>query len=119
MCGVGGLWNFGRERVERTQLNTLATRLAHRGPDGVGYFTDQDFGLIVARLAIIDPAGSAQPIYSRDGRWILAGNGEIYNYRELRRELAARGCQFTTNGDLEVAIHLLALDGPLGLAQLR
>jgi asparagine synthase (glutamine-hydrolysing) len=76
----------------------------HRGPDGEGVYTDRHVGLAHTRLAIIDPAGGDQPFISEDGELVLVFNGEIYNYRELRTELAAAGCVFSTTSDTEVLL---------------
>lgn len=78
--------------------------MAHRGPDGSGVWTAPGVGLGHRRLSIIDLAGSPQPMHSPDGRAAIVFNGEIYNYRELRRELAAEGIQFRTDGDTEVIL---------------
>ncbi len=78
--------------------------MAHRGPDGSGVWTASGVGLGHRRLSIIDLAGSPQPMHSADGRAAIVFNGEIYNYRELRRELAAEGVQFRTDGDTEVIL---------------
>lgn len=78
--------------------------MAHRGPDGSGVWTAPGVGLGHRRLSIIDLAGSPQPMHSADGRAAIVFNGEIYNYRELRRELAADGAQFRTDGDTEVIL---------------
>lgn len=90
---------------------------AHRGPDGEGIYMDRapspaalDYPTVCAlghrRLAIIDPAGGAQPMVSEDGRTAALLNGEIYNFRELRAELRREGCRFRTDSDTEVLIHL-------------
>src|SRR5690606_25711506 len=78
--------------------------LVHRGADGSGGWTAPGVGLGHRRLAIIDLAGSPQPMHSADGRTVIVFNGEIYNYRELRRELEARGAAFRTDGDTEVIL---------------
>ena len=78
--------------------------MVHRGPDGAGLWTAPGVGLGHRRLSIIDLAGSPQPMHSADGRAVIVFNGEIYNYRELRRELAAEGATFRTDGDTEVIL---------------
>src|SRR5690349_14505885 len=79
--------------------------IRHRGPDGVGLYSDGAFGMAAARLAVIDVAGGDQPIGSEDGRYWVVQNGEIYNHIELRRELEALGHVFETECDTEVIVH--------------
>ncbi len=125
MCGIGGVV-LARECTDEqararlgAALDRLCDGLRHRGPDARGTFVSARAGLAHARLSIIDlsPTG-AQPMRSPDGRLVLAFNGEIYNFRELRRELEARGERFAGSSDSEVALRLLALDGPDALARL-
>lgn len=78
--------------------------LAHRGPDGSGVWTSQGVGLGHRRLSIIDVAGSPQPMHSISERLTISFNGEIYNFREVRKELGARGVAFRTEGDTEVIL---------------
>jgi len=78
--------------------------LAHRGPDGSGIWTAPGVGLGHRRLSIIDVAGSPQPMHSASERLVISFNGEIYNFRDLRKELEARGVQFKTEGDTEVIL---------------
>jgi asparagine synthase (glutamine-hydrolysing) len=100
----------------------LGRSLAHRGPDGEGcWLSDAAEVLLVhRRLAIIDPSPlGAQPMVSPDGRVRIVFNGEIYNHRELRLELEARGERFVTHSDTEVLLRLVALDGPTALSRVR
>ncbi len=85
--------------------------LAHRGPDDRGLWDDEVVTVGHRRLSIVDLRGSRQPMVDRSGRWVLTYNGEIYNYRELRRELEPRWT-FSTRGDTEVLLAGLALEGP-------
>jgi len=78
--------------------------MVHRGPDGAGVWTDHGVGLGHRRLSIIDLEGSPQPMHSSDKRTSIVFNGEIYNFRELRRELVGEGFQFQTEGDTEVIL---------------
>ncbi len=78
--------------------------MAHRGPDGAGVWTEHGVGLGHRRLSVIDVEGSPQPMLSADGRAVIAFNGEIYNFRELRRELERDGAKFRTSGDTEVIL---------------
>jgi asparagine synthase (glutamine-hydrolysing) len=116
MCGIAGLTNAAPPLLEE-----MVERLAHRGPDGHGIWTDPDvgLGLVHARLAIIDlTPGGQQPMLSPCGRYAIAFNGEIYNYRDLRRELEAQGERFTSSSDTEVLLRLLMRDGEGALAKL-
>src|SRR5438477_12594919 len=106
MCGITGQFNFQqREPVERETIVRMARSIAHRGPDDEGFFIAGPIGLGFRRLSIIDLAGGHQPM--SDGEetvWVIF-NGEIYNYRELRAELQAKGHHFRTNSDTEVIVH--------------
>lgn len=82
----------------------MCEALVHRGPDGAGVWTELGIGLGHRRLSIIDIEGSPQPMHSADGRAVIVFNGEIYNFRELRRELESAGARFTTSGDTEVIL---------------
>ena len=82
----------------------MCDAMVHRGPDGAGVWTAPGIGLGHRRLSIIDLAGSPQPMLSADGRAVIVFNGEIYNFQELRRELAQLGHAFRTEGDTEVIL---------------
>ncbi len=123
MCGLAGLVRFtAPEPGDERTAAILGAALAHRGPDGEGRYRSGDGRtlLVHRRLAIIDPsARAAQPMATPDGRFHLVYNGEAYNYRELRSRLLGRGVALTTESDTEVLLHLLALDGPAALADVR
>lgn len=107
MCGIAGFvraQEAGPEDLGR--VRTMCDRLAHRGPDGDGYLQDGPCVLGHRRLSIIDVAGGAQPLGNEDGSIQVVFNGEIYNYRELREELLARGHRLHTASDTEVLVHL-------------
>jgi asparagine synthase (glutamine-hydrolysing) len=105
MCGIAGIFDTrGFGPVEPARLEAMLAAAPHRGPDGRGTWTAPGVGLGHLRLAIIDLAGSPQPMASSDGQVMLVFNGEIYNFRELRRELQAGGAMFHTDGDSEVII---------------
>jgi asparagine synthase (glutamine-hydrolysing) len=115
MCGIAGyVGDVGRERLER-----MADRLGHRGPDDRGTFIGDGAGLAATRLAIIDLAGGHQPMASADGRRWIVSNGEIYNFRALGAELAARGHRLQTRSDTEVALHAFDAWGEKALDRLR
>jgi asparagine synthase (glutamine-hydrolysing) len=112
MCGVCGVYNFGtREPVDRAALQRATDRMAHRGPDDQGFYQDGDLGLGNRRLSIIDLPGGHQPLSNEDGTLWITFNGEIYNYRELREELGARGHRFRTSSDTEAIVHLYEDEG--------
>lgn len=94
------------------ELRRMVAMLGHRGPDGHGLYRDGALGLAHARLSIIDLGGGFQPIRNEDGSVWLSFNGEIFNYVELRRELAAAGHRFYTEGDSEVIVHCYEQHGP-------
>src|SRR5262249_47490799 len=94
--------------------------LAHRGPDGEGVWTAGHAGLAHRRLSIIDLRSvAAQPMSNEDGSICITFNGEIYNFRELRADLEARGYRFRTNSDTEVIVHAYAEYGRRCLERLR
>ncbi|KAB7627753.1 asparagine synthase (glutamine-hydrolyzing) [Alkalilimnicola sp. S0819] len=105
MCGIAGLLNpaLPPDALPETILGMLAA-IAHRGPDGTGYFVDDRCALGTTRLAIIDPQAGIQPMCDADERYWLVYNGEIYNYRELRHQLEALGARFRTESDTEVVL---------------
>jgi len=105
MCGIAGIFHFETPKpVDPKRVERMCDALVHRGPDGSGVWTAPGVGLGHRRLSIIDLAGSPQPMHSADGRAVIVFNGEIYNFGELRRELAGMGAQFKTEGDTEVIL---------------
>lgn len=108
MCGIAGLINLNGDPISPVLIQRMTDSIAHRGPDGEGQWVEGNVGIGHRRLAIIDlsPSGH-QPMQSPDGRWILTYNGEIYNFRELRLELEAKGHRFRTNTDSEVVLHAI------------
>ncbi|MDI3298720.1 MAG: asparagine synthase (glutamine-hydrolyzing) [Bacillota bacterium] len=101
MCGIAGFWGA----PDRRRLEAMTEVLRHRGPDDEGFFESPAASLGFRRLSIIDLAGGHQPMGNEDGRVQVAYNGEIYNFRELRAELAAAGHRFRTASDTEVIVH--------------
>ena len=106
MCGICGVIHFDGKPVTKELLRAMNDRLRHRGPDGAGYFIDGAVGLAMRRLSVIDIPGSDQPLGNEDESVVLVFNGEIYNYRDLRRDLGARGHRFRSDGDGEPVAHL-------------
>lgn len=104
MCGVCGLTGeiIDRDRV----IRRMTDKITHRGPDSSGFFENEDIAMGFRRLSIIDISQEGdQPIFNEDKSLVLTFNGEIYNYRELKQELIAKGHQFYTKTDSEVLIH--------------
>src|SRR5262245_9019867 len=113
MCGIAGIYAYlaPAPPVDGAELLRMSDRMASRGPDGSGLWQGKDgrVGFAHRRLAIIDLSdGGAQPMHSACGRFSITFNGEIYNYRELRAELQAKGCTFHSESDTEVLLQLYA-----------
>ncbi len=115
MCGICGYMGI----EDRDLVVKMADSLEHRGPDDSGYLHEGDVHLGHRRLSIIDLSGGAQPMSTPDGRLTIAFNGEIYNYRELRREMEQRGHRFTTHSDTEVLLRLYEERGADALGELN
>src|ERR671918_1189148 len=105
MCGIAGKLS-STAPVERPLLERMCGVIEHRGPDSRGLFLDGGVGLGVQRLRIIDLGTGDQPIFNEDRSVVVVLNGEIYNYKELRSDLRARGHSFATKGDTETIVHL-------------
>jgi len=121
MCGICGKVYFDPEHlVTEQEVLQMSHTLAHRGPDGEGVWANGHVGLAHRRLAIIDlRAVAAQPMSNADGSVWITFNGEIYNFRELRADLEARGYRFRTQSDTEVIIHAYEAYGRGCLERLR
>ncbi|HEX6996417.1 MAG TPA: XrtA/PEP-CTERM system amidotransferase [Gammaproteobacteria bacterium] len=106
MCGITGIVDLrGQRPIDERTLRRMNAALSHRGPDGDGFHVEPGVGFGHRRLSIIDLAGGAQPLYNEDGSVVVTYNGEIYNYRELVKELTALGHHFRTHCDTEVIVH--------------
>lgn len=120
MCGIAGIIDLkGSREINRAALKRMTDALAHRGPDGEGFFVDDGVGFGHRRLAIIDLAGGVQPMKSASGGGVLAFNGEIYNYRELARAFAQQNVSLRTNSDSEVLVEGLHREGRAYIEKLR
>jgi len=117
MCGICGVLHTGEpdRPVSEELLHRMCAVMTHRGPDDEGIYTDGGFGMGMRRLSIIDLSSGHQPILNETGRVAIVCNGEIYNFPELREDLVARGHTFSTNSDVEVAVHLYEEEGVEGL----
>ena len=106
MCGIAGIFHLATAKpVDPTRVRTMTDAMVHRGPDGGGVWTAPGVGLGHRRLAIIDLSTGDQPMTSADGAVTVVFNGEIYNFREVRKELEAAGAVFRTASDTEVILH--------------
>jgi asparagine synthase (glutamine-hydrolysing) len=120
MCGIVGVCYAESQReVERSALEAMAGAILHRGPDGGGYFSSPGVALGHRRLSIIDLEGGKQPLSNEDGSVQVVFNGEIYNYRELRKDLESRGHHLATSSDTEVLVHLYEEEGERLVERLR
>ncbi|MDE5879694.1 MAG: asparagine synthetase B, partial [Desulfovibrio sp.] len=122
MCGIAGMVRLDGAALSpgvTRALKTMTDSMAARGPDGEGFWREGPAALGHRRLSIIDLAGGHQPMLSADGRFCVVHNGEIYNFRELRRVLAARGARFRTDSDTEVVLAAYAEWGEDCLSRLE
>ena len=111
MCGIHGIYWLDGQGIPPQMLTAMGNVTTHRGPDDEGMYIDGACGIAMRRLSIIDLAGGHQPLSNVAQTLWLVCNGEIYNYRELRAELQAKGYQFKTGSDSEVLIHLYDAEG--------
>jgi len=118
MCGICGILN-SKKMVEEETLKRMASILSHRGPDDEGYYLKKNIGLGHRRLNIIDLETGHQPIHNEDSSIWIVFNGEIYNYKDLRKDLEERKHRFYTNTDTEVIIHLYEEKGADCVKDLR
>lgn len=103
MCGIAGFMGQVENRAD--VIRNMTEVITHRGPDSDGFFTDENISMGFRRLSIIDLGAGHQPIYNEDKSLVLTFNGEIYNYKDLRKELIAKGHKFYTDTDSEVLVH--------------
>jgi asparagine synthase (glutamine-hydrolysing) len=119
MCGICGLVALNGYPIDGRVLADMNDALLHRGPDSGGEHVDGAVGIAARRLSIIDLETGDQPLSNEDGTVTVVQNGEIYNYRELRDGLLAKGHKFRTKGDTEVLAHLYEERGPAFAEDLR
>ncbi len=121
MCGITGIYSssgLDRERLER-EIKRMTKAIAARGPDDEGFHVEPKMALGHRRLSIIDLSAGHQPIYNEDGTKCIVYNGEVFNYKELKEELIAKGHRFKTNGDTETILHAYEEWGEAGVGRLR
>jgi len=124
MCGIAGIFSLrsNNRKDLREILSRITDKMVSRGPDAEGHWISSEGAIALGhrRLSILDlDARSDQPMHSADGRYSIVFNGEIYNYRELREQLQARGRRFSTTGDTEVLLQMYAEYGEGMLDRLR
>ena len=112
MCGILGIYNLDGSSVSKDSIIEMGNQINHRGPDGEGFFIQNNMGFVHKRLAILDPSENGlQPMHSKDGKWVVIFNGCIYNFKELRKELIEKGQTFNSESDTEVICEGLAAYG--------
>ncbi len=119
MCGIAGVRRFDRAVDHVGAAAAASAVMATRGPDDANEWHDDRMALAFRRLAIVGVHDGRQPLVDQTGRYVLAGNGEIYNHLELRAGLESRGHRLQTHSDLEVALHLYIEQGPASFDLLR
>lgn len=113
MCGIAGIYNLNGASVSLKQVQKMADKIAHRGPDGEGFYVHDQIGLAHRRLAIIDTSALGnQPMTSKNDEWVVVFNGCIYNFMDLKQELKSKGHSFVSRTDTEVIVEGLAAYGP-------
>src|SRR6476646_9352562 len=119
MCGITGFVYGNGRMADRDILEGMNRCIIHRGPDEDGFYVNENVGLAMRRLSIIDLAGGQQPIHNADRTKWLIFNGEIYNYQGLREGLLKRGHKLYTKSDTEAVLHLYEEFGVNCLQHLR
>ncbi len=120
MCGIVGVYNLDQKPFSLTRIKDMASAIAHRGPDGEGYYVKDNIALGHKRLSIIDPSDRGlQPMTSRNGVWTIVFNGAIYNFLELKQNLISKGHSFYSQTDTEVIVEGVAEYGVTFLQQLN
>ncbi len=119
MCGIAGILRWAGEAPGRLEIERMTEAIKHRGPDGEGFMLRERVAFGHRRLAIIDPEGGHQPMASEDESLWIIYNGELYNFRELKRELEQKGHRFLTRSDTEVVLHAYSEWGPRCVERFR
>jgi asparagine synthase (glutamine-hydrolysing) len=103
MCGIAGIFNINGNPTSLNIIKAMTTKIAHRGPDGEGFYVEENIALGHRRLAILDTSFlGSQPMESKNGEWVVVFNGCIYNYLELKSHLKSKGHSFVSNTDTEI-----------------
>jgi asparagine synthase (glutamine-hydrolysing) len=112
MCGIAGIFNINGSPTSLSTIKAMTTKIAHRGPDGEGFYVEENIALGHRRLAILDISDKGnQPMESKNGEWVVVFNGCIYNYLELKSQLKSKGHSFVSTTDTEVISEGLAAYG--------
>lgn len=112
MCGIAGIFNIDGNPTSLSTIKAMTTKIAHRGPDGEGFYVEENIAFGHRRLAILDTSAlGSQPMESKNGEWVVVFNGCIYNYLELKAQLKAKGHSFISTTDTEVISEGLAAYG--------
>lgn len=119
MCGIAGIFDLQGGTVEPGDVTRMCDAMTHRGPDEAGFHMAEGLGLGMRRLSVIDVEGGSQPVRNEDGTVWVVFNGEIYNFRQLRRDLESAGHVFETHTDTEVIAHLYEEHGVSCVEHLR
>ena len=121
MCGIAGILSLNNSKIETSIVDNVKRSLEHRGPDHSSHkYISSSICLIHTRLSIIDLNDrSNQPLQSDDGRFTIVFNGEIFNYKEIRKDLEQKDFQFYTSGDTEVLLKGFIAYGEDVLKKLR
>jgi asparagine synthase (glutamine-hydrolysing) len=119
MCGIAGILRWAGQPPEPAEIEAMTRTLAHRGPDGEGFYLRDGLALGHRRLAIIDLEGGRQPMSNESGSVWVSFNGEIYNYQDLRQQLQASGHTFASRSDTEVIVHAYEEWGPEAVKRFR
>ncbi len=105
MCGIAGFYNSSEDSVGYpSAIKKMLSHIMHRGPDEAGYYIDNHIAMGTTRLSVIDLQSGTQPLCDHEERYWICFNGELYNYKELRKELQQRGRLFFTKSDTEVVL---------------
>src|SRR4051812_6551204 len=119
MCGIAGIVRWDGRPPSAETIQSMCEVMVHRGPDDQGIYLDDSAALGMRRLSIIDLSTGHQPVHNEDSSLWVVFNGEIYNFKELRRDLERQGHQFYTTTDTEVLVHLYEELGPQCVDRLR
>ncbi|MFC2097383.1 asparagine synthase (glutamine-hydrolyzing) [Bacteroidota bacterium] len=120
MCGIVGVFNLDSSPFSLSGIKDMAAAIAHRGPDGEGYYVKDNLAFGHKRLSILDTSDKGlQPMTSKDGKWVIIFNGAIYNFLELKQELKSKGHSFVSGTDTEVIVEGLAEYGAVFLERLN
>ncbi len=105
MCGICGEVYYKKKKLSSSGIKVMMKSIKHRGPDGEGHFIDRNVSLGHVRLSVIDTSKNAsQPMFSKDGRYVIIFNGEIYNYQDIKEKLLVKGYRFKSSSDTEVLL---------------